>query len=65
VTDRPKTLARRAESAVLSLHSRYQVAVAHGDRVLAERLAAELREERSAIEIVLAVRITLPWRRVA
>jgi hypothetical protein len=63
VTDRPKTLARRAESAVFALHSRYQAAVAHGDRVLAEQRAAELFEDQPAIEIVMAVRLVWPLRR--
>lgn len=63
-TDRAKILRLAANTARL-FHWRMQQALATGDAQTAEAYAAALREEQPALEIVLAVRVSAPKRRVA
>lgn len=62
--DRPKILTL-ARNTVAMLHDRMQKAELRGEHGLAAEYAAAIREERPAVEFLLAVRVSLPKRRVA
>lgn len=63
-TDRAKILRLAANTARL-FHWRMQRALERGDEQTADAYAAAIREERPALEIVLAVRVSAPKQRVA
>lgn len=62
--ERPKILTL-ARNTVAMLHDRMQKAELRGEHALAADYAAAIREERPAVEFLLAVRVRVPVRRAS